>query len=216
MIVVNKADHPLADTMVREIKGVLALGPREAGRYRSCAPKLSVAREWRSSPMPSPITTRSSRPRAPCRPVGGVISQNEVLAIATYRLRRQLEESIANDPSVGPARAGRRPRARPGERGDRDLAHTRASVRIDRRAFLASAAAARAASRRRPHVEVRQPARRERSLMPARPRRGTARARRPPIPIAADGPHTAHPRAGDPRQGAPPGRPWLRDGVARP
>ena len=29
VIVVNKADHPLTDTMVREIKGVLALGPRE-------------------------------------------------------------------------------------------------------------------------------------------------------------------------------------------
>jgi len=30
VIVVNKADHPLTDTMVREIKGVLALGPRES------------------------------------------------------------------------------------------------------------------------------------------------------------------------------------------
>src|SRR3712207_3746075 len=27
VIVVNKANHPLTDTMVREIKGVLALGP---------------------------------------------------------------------------------------------------------------------------------------------------------------------------------------------
>src|SRR5437588_5313849 len=29
VIVVNKADHPLTDTMVREIQGVLALGPQE-------------------------------------------------------------------------------------------------------------------------------------------------------------------------------------------
>src|SRR5271157_2801190 len=29
VIVVNKADHPLTDTMVREIRGVLALGPRD-------------------------------------------------------------------------------------------------------------------------------------------------------------------------------------------
>src|SRR5436309_1940497 len=29
VIVVNKADHPLTDTMIREIKGVLALGPQE-------------------------------------------------------------------------------------------------------------------------------------------------------------------------------------------
>src|SRR5438309_8137847 len=28
VIVINKAEHPLTDTMVREIKGVLALGPR--------------------------------------------------------------------------------------------------------------------------------------------------------------------------------------------
>src|ERR1700736_2220789 len=28
VIVINKADHPLTDTMVREIKGVLGLGPR--------------------------------------------------------------------------------------------------------------------------------------------------------------------------------------------
>src|SRR5438270_6000275 len=32
VIVVNKADHPLTDTMVREIKGVLALGPRQGWR----------------------------------------------------------------------------------------------------------------------------------------------------------------------------------------
>src|SRR5882757_6680724 len=32
VIVVNKADHPLTDTMVREIKGVLALGPHEGWR----------------------------------------------------------------------------------------------------------------------------------------------------------------------------------------
>ena len=32
VIVVNKADHPLADTMVREIRGVLSLGPRTSWR----------------------------------------------------------------------------------------------------------------------------------------------------------------------------------------
>src|SRR5436305_13814195 len=32
VIVVNKADHPLTDTMVREIKGVLALGQRQGWR----------------------------------------------------------------------------------------------------------------------------------------------------------------------------------------
>ncbi len=32
VIVVNKCDHPLADTMVREVRGVLALGPARAWR----------------------------------------------------------------------------------------------------------------------------------------------------------------------------------------
>ena len=32
IIVVNKSDHPLADTMVREIRGVLALAPQEGWR----------------------------------------------------------------------------------------------------------------------------------------------------------------------------------------
>src|SRR5919112_1770204 len=32
VIVVNKADHPLADTMVREIRGVLSLGPKQSWR----------------------------------------------------------------------------------------------------------------------------------------------------------------------------------------
>ena len=39
VIVVNKCEHPLADTMVREVKAVLALGPELAGRCPSCAPR---------------------------------------------------------------------------------------------------------------------------------------------------------------------------------
>src|SRR3978361_990816 len=33
VIVVNKADHPMTDTMVREIRGVLSLAPREEGAW---------------------------------------------------------------------------------------------------------------------------------------------------------------------------------------
>ena len=35
IIVVNKADHPMTDTMIREIRGVLSLGPRPRGGSRS-------------------------------------------------------------------------------------------------------------------------------------------------------------------------------------
>jgi LAO/AO transport system kinase len=39
VIVVNKADHPLTDTMVREIRGVLSLAPQAAGACRSSRPR---------------------------------------------------------------------------------------------------------------------------------------------------------------------------------
>ena len=43
VIVVNKADHPLTDTMVREIRGVLSLAPRETG-WRVPIVKTEAAR----------------------------------------------------------------------------------------------------------------------------------------------------------------------------
>src|SRR5438552_17423530 len=44
LIVVNKADHPLTDTMVREIKGVLALAPQEEGAWRIPILRTEAAR----------------------------------------------------------------------------------------------------------------------------------------------------------------------------
>jgi LAO/AO transport system kinase len=100
VIVVNKADHPLTDTMVREIKGVLALGPRggwevpivrtEAVRgegTEELADKLAEHREYIEAEG-----TLSERRRRNL--------MNEVLAIATYRMRRELEASVREDPEV--------------------------------------------------------------------------------------------------------------------
>jgi LAO/AO transport system kinase len=100
VIVVNKADHPLTDTMVREIKGVLALGPRqdwevpivrtEAVRgtgVEEVADKLDQHREF----IEAEGTLRERRRRN---------LMNEVLGIATYRMRRELEASIRDDPEV--------------------------------------------------------------------------------------------------------------------
>src|SRR4051794_34097954 len=42
VIVVNKADHPMADTMVREVRGVLSLGPQEG--WRGAVPLTEAAR----------------------------------------------------------------------------------------------------------------------------------------------------------------------------
>ena len=72
MIVVNKADHPLTDTMVREIKGVLALGPHEGWQVpiirteavRGDGRRGAGRRSWGS-------TGRTSRPRARCPSAAG-------------------------------------------------------------------------------------------------------------------------------------------------
>jgi LAO/AO transport system kinase len=100
VIVVNKADHPLTDTMVREIKGVLALGPHpdwvvpivrtEAVRgegIEELAGKLTEHREYLEA-----MGTLSQRRRRNL--------MSEVLAIATFRMRRELEESVREDAEV--------------------------------------------------------------------------------------------------------------------
>jgi LAO/AO transport system kinase len=100
VIVVNKSDHPLTDTMVREIKGVLALGSHEGWQVpivqteavrgeglEQLAEKLAEHRAYIESEG-----TLSERRRRNL--------MNEVLAIATFRMRRELEASIAEDPHV--------------------------------------------------------------------------------------------------------------------
>jgi LAO/AO transport system kinase len=100
IIVVNKADHPLTDTMVREIKGVLALGPKpdwqvpiiraEAVRGEGVAEVANKLAEHRA--FIEAEGTLSERRRRNLL--------NEVLAIATYRMRRELEESVREDDEV--------------------------------------------------------------------------------------------------------------------
>jgi len=100
VIVVNKADHPLTDTMIREIKAVLALGPKldwevpiirtEAVRGEGVPELLDKLAEHRA--FIEAEGTLSERRRR------NLLS--EVLAIATYRLRRELEESIREDGEV--------------------------------------------------------------------------------------------------------------------
>jgi LAO/AO transport system kinase len=100
IIVVNKADHPLTDTMVREIKGVLALGPKpvwpvpiiraEAVRGEGVAEVADKLAEHRAF-IESEGTLSERRRRN---------LLNEVLSIATYRMRRELEESVREDDEV--------------------------------------------------------------------------------------------------------------------
>ncbi len=100
VIVVNKADHPLTDTMVREIKAVLALGPKPDWRVPII--RTEAVRGQGVADLAQALTDHRAHIQAQ-----GTLSErrrrnllNEVLAIATYRMRRELEESIGADDEV--------------------------------------------------------------------------------------------------------------------
>ncbi len=101
VIVVNKADHPMTDTMVREVRGVLALsqGPEgwkvpilrtEAARgegVEELATKIKEHREF--------IEERGTLAERRARNL-----HSEVLGIATSRMRRRLEQTVSEDPAT--------------------------------------------------------------------------------------------------------------------
>jgi LAO/AO transport system kinase len=100
VIVVNKADHPLTDTMVREIKGILALGPREG--WQVPIVKTEAVRDRGIEELAQKLAEHRQFIE-----VEGTLSErrrrnllNEVLAIASYRMRRELEAAIREDESV--------------------------------------------------------------------------------------------------------------------
>ena len=100
VIVVNKANHPLTDSMVREIRGVLALGPvtdwkvpiikTEATEGRG-VDELAQAIDAHHAHITEAGTLEERRGRN---------LRNEVLGLAAVRLRRELERSLRGDPSV--------------------------------------------------------------------------------------------------------------------
>jgi LAO/AO transport system kinase len=98
VIVVNKAEHPLTDAMVREIKGVLALGPR-GGWQVPVMRTLAVTGEGVEE-----LLAKLAEHRAYIEAEGTLSErrrrnlQSEVLAIAGQRLRRELEAAVAGDP----------------------------------------------------------------------------------------------------------------------
>ncbi len=100
VIVVNKADHPLTDTMVREIKGVLALGPREGWQVPII--KTEAVRE---EGVPE-LVEKLDEHRAYIKAEGTLSARrrrnlmSEVLGIATFRMRRELEAAVHEDPYV--------------------------------------------------------------------------------------------------------------------
>jgi LAO/AO transport system kinase len=100
IIVVNKADHPLTDTMVREIKGVLALGPHEGWQVPII--RTEAVRDVGVEELVEKMTEHRAYIEAE-----GTLSErrrrnlmNEVLAIATFRMRRELEAALREDEHV--------------------------------------------------------------------------------------------------------------------
>jgi LAO/AO transport system kinase len=100
VIVVNKADHPLTDTMVREIRGVLSLGPKTSWRVPIVRTKASIGEGVEE------LAERIADHREHIRAEGTLEERrqrnlrNEVLELATVRLRRRLEQSVRGDESV--------------------------------------------------------------------------------------------------------------------
>src|ERR1700742_4193759 len=100
IIVVNKADHPLTDTMVREIKAVLALGGRR--EWNVPIVRTEAVRGIGVEELAAKLDEHRAHIEAQ-----GTLSErrrrnlmSEVLAIATNRMRRELEQAIANDDQV--------------------------------------------------------------------------------------------------------------------
>ena len=100
IIVVNKSDHPMTDTMIREIRGVLSLGPSTSWRVpivkteaaegegvAELAEKISEHREH----IEAEGTLDERRARN---------LRNEVLELAASRMRRRLEAAVADDATV--------------------------------------------------------------------------------------------------------------------
>ncbi len=105
VIVVNKADHPLTDTMVREIRGVLSLAnlDRTPEQARASWSVPIVKTEATSGAGVEQLDEALRAHRAHIIAAGELEQRrrrhlrNEVLAIATARMRRQLEEELGDD-----------------------------------------------------------------------------------------------------------------------
>jgi LAO/AO transport system kinase len=100
VIVVNKANHPLTDSMVREIKGVLALGPatdwtvpvlRTEALDGTGIEELAEAIEAHHAHIVQAGTLEERRRRN---------LMKEVLGLASIRMRRKLEETVFGDEDV--------------------------------------------------------------------------------------------------------------------
>ena len=100
IIVVNKSDHPMTDTMIREIRGVLSLGPSTS--WRVPIVKTEAAKGEGVAELAEKISEHREHIEAE-----GTLDErrarnlrNEVLELAASRMRRRLEAAVADDTST--------------------------------------------------------------------------------------------------------------------
>ncbi len=100
VIVINKADHPLTDTMLREVRTALSLGPpqdwvvpivKTEATTGAGVPELLEQIDAHRAQIESEGTLEQRRARN---------LRNEVLGLAAARLRRGLETRVREDPEV--------------------------------------------------------------------------------------------------------------------
>jgi LAO/AO transport system kinase len=100
VIVVNKADHPMTDTMIREIRGVLSLGPATSWRVPI------VRTEAAKGEGVAELAEKIAEHRVHIEAEGTLEERrarnlrNEVLELAASRMRRRLEAAVADDSSI--------------------------------------------------------------------------------------------------------------------
>ncbi len=105
IIVINKAEHPLTDTMVREIRGVLSLAnlDRTPEQVRGTWRVPIVKTEATRGQGIEELVAKLGEHRAHILSAGQLAERrrrnlrSEVLAIATARMRRRLEEELRED-----------------------------------------------------------------------------------------------------------------------
>ncbi len=100
VIVVNKADHPLTDTMVREVRTALSLGPQQAWKVPII--KTEAAKGTGVAELLTAIDAHGAHIEAE----GSLAERrarnlrNEVLALAAARTKRELESMAEGDTEV--------------------------------------------------------------------------------------------------------------------
>jgi len=100
VIVINKSDHPLADTMVREIRGILSLAPEGSWRIPIVRTEAAAGKGI------DELVEKMGEHRRHIEAEGTLAErrrrnlENEVMTLAAVRLRRRLEESTRDDAEV--------------------------------------------------------------------------------------------------------------------